>query len=70
MPFGKKCIPNDRHILLGQDHTVELDSLGQTDDTAGNGNYVFCCVATLQGLCPSAGQSRVGHANLFPYQKR
>ena len=37
----QEVYPNDRHIQLGEDDSTQLDSLGEEDEAAGNGNYVF-----------------------------
>ena len=66
----QEVYPNDRRILLGQDNTVELDSLGQADDVAGNGNYVFVVWRHYKGCVQAPGNVVLVTQPISPTKKR
>lgn len=51
----QEVYPNDRHLYLGEDDSTQLDSLGQADEAAGNGNYVFVVWRHYQGCVQAPG---------------
>ena len=52
----QEVYPNDRHIQLGEDDSTELDSLGEEDEAAGNGNYVFVVWRHYKGCQQAPGK--------------
>jgi len=51
----EEVYPADRHIQLGQDDLTDLESLGESDDNAGNGNYVFLVWRHYKGCIQGEG---------------
>ena len=51
----EEVYPNDRRIKLGEDDSTEFESLGESEESAGNGNYVFVIWRHYKGCQQAPG---------------
>jgi integrating conjugative element protein (TIGR03756 family) len=66
----QEVYPNDRHIYLGEDDSIQLQSLGEADEAAGNGNYVFVVWRHYQGCVQAPGNVVLVTQPISPTTKR
>lgn len=66
----EEVYPNDRFIQLGEDDSLQLDSLGSADQADGNGNYVFVVWRHYQGCQQGRGDLIYATKHISPTVKR
>jgi integrating conjugative element protein (TIGR03756 family) len=67
----QEIYPNNKHIQLGESQLKLLPTqvLGSTDDSAGNGNYVFIVWRHYRGCMPNGGKFLWANVTVPPTSK-
>lgn len=66
----QEVYPLDRHVIIGEDDSLNPASLGSQDEQAGNGNYVFVLWRHYRGCMQTKGDLLWVTVSVPPTQKR
>lgn len=66
----QEVYPNDKHIQLGEDDVLSINSLGSKEELNSDGNYVFVIWRHYQGCVQGKGNLIFYSTKIKPTQKR